>query len=304
MANRSPQARWNADCIPDQRGRLAVITGASSGIGVETARVLAQKNASVVLAVRNVAKGEEVAQSMRQQSASANVTVRELELSSLASITTFAKQLARDYTRVDILVNNAGVMMCPYATTQDGFEIQFGTNHLGHFALTLQLLPLLKNAQDSRVVNVSSLAHKRGKLALDDLNWNRRKYSTVQAYCDSKLANLYFTYEMARKLGAEADAPKVTAAHPGWTATDLQRHLGIFKHLNPIFGQSIPMGALPTLRAAFDDDAPSGSYFGPEKFLEQSGHPIKVRSTPRSHDTAAARKLWELSEEMTGIRFQ
>lgn len=281
-----------------------MITGASSGIGMEAARVLAQKNASVVLAVRNVAKGEEVARSIRQQSAATDVAVRELELSSLASITTFANNLARDHTRVDILINNAGVMMCPYATTQDGFEIQFGTNHLGHFALTLQLLPLLKNAPESRVVNVSSLAHKRGKLALDDLNWSKRKYSTVQAYCDSKLANLYFTYELARKLGAEGGNLKVTAAHPGWTATELQRHLGIFKHLNPLFGQSVPMGALPTLRAAIDEEAVSGSYFGPEKFLEQNGHPVKVRSTTRSHDTAAARTLWELSEQMTEIPFR
>jgi NAD(P)-dependent dehydrogenase (short-subunit alcohol dehydrogenase family) len=304
MATNAPKAPWNADHIPDQGGRLAVVTGASSGIGMEAARILAHKNARVVLAVRNVAKGEEVAKSIRQRTAALDVTVRELELSSLASINAFVESLARDHQRVDILINNAGVMMCPYATTRDGFEIQFGTNHLGHFALTLQLLPLLKKSKGSRVVNVSSLAHKRGNLALDDLNWNKRKYKTVQAYCDSKLANLYFTYELARKLGTEGDNPKVTAAHPGWTATDLQRHLGIFKHLNPIFGQSIPMGALPTLRAAFDDEAPSGSYFGPEKFLEQSGHPIKVRSHPRSHDTAVARKLWQLSEEMTGIQFQ
>lgn len=303
MTDKSAMASWNADHIPDQDGRLAVITGASSGIGMEAARMLAQKNARVVLAVRNLAKGEQVAKSIRQQFATADITVRELELSSLASVNAFAEALARDHKSLDLLINNAGVMMCPYAQTQDGFEIQFGTNHIGHFALTLQLLPLLKKAKGSRVVVVSSLAHKRGKLDLSDLDWTRRKYSTVQAYCDSKLANLYFTYELARKLEAEGGNPTVTAAHPGWTATDLQRHLGVFKYLNGVFGQSMAMGALPTLRAAIDDDASPGDYFGPEKFLEQNGFPVKVRSTPRSHDTEAARTLWKLSEEMTGMTY-
>ncbi len=293
---------WNADQIPDQSGRLAVITGATSGIGMEAARVLAQKQAKVILAVRNVAKGEDVAKAIRTQAPAAEVSVRELDLSSLASIQRFAEALAGDRRRLDLLINNAGVMMCPYAQTRDGFEIQFGTNHLGHFALTLRLLPLLAQARDSRVVTVSSLAHKRGKLDFSDLGWSRRRYSTVQAYCDSKLANLYFTYELARRIEAAGANPKVTAAHPGWTATDLQRHLGIFKHLNPLFGQSIVMGALPTLRAAIDDAEP-GDYFGPDGFLEQKGHPVAVRSTALARNADAARRLWSLSEEMTGLRY-
>ncbi|HEY6130936.1 MAG TPA: oxidoreductase [Halioglobus sp.] len=297
------KSRWTVDNIPDQRGRIALVTGASSGIGMAAARVLAQKSATVILAVRNLAKGKAVAETIRGQFANADVVVRELDLASLASIATFADAIRREYTRLDLLIDNAGVMMCPYEKTRDGFEIQFGTNHLGHFALTLQLLPLLKKTPGSRVVVVSSLAHRRGKLDFSDLNWSTRKYRTVQAYCDTKLANLYFTYELARKLEMEGNNPKVTAAHPGWTATELQRHLGVFEWLNHVFGQSMAMGALPTLRAAIDDEASPGDYFGPEKFLEQRGYPVHVRSTARSHDLETARRLWNASEALTGINY-
>jgi NAD(P)-dependent dehydrogenase (short-subunit alcohol dehydrogenase family) len=302
MPSKNPlQSKWTVDQIADQRDRVAVITGASSGIGMEAASILAQKNAKVILAVRNIAKGEQVADSIRRQYANADVSVRELELCSLDSIKACADSMLRAYQRLDLLIDNAGVMMCPYAKTKDGFEIQFGTNHLGHFALTLRLLPLLKKTQGSRVVLVSSQAHKRGKLDFSDLNWTQRKYSTVQAYSDSKLANLYFTYELARKLKAEGNNPMVTAAHPGWTTTELQRHMGRFKFLNNVFGQGSSMGALPTLRAALDPAASSGDYFGPDKFFELHGHPVKVKSTARSHDADAARELWRKSEEMTGM---
>jgi len=295
------KTQWDADNIPNQSGRIVVITGASSGIGKEAARVLAQKNAKVIIAVRNVAKGQDIADSIQKQFSEADITVCELDLSSLESTRTFAESIIRDYQHLDILINNAGIMMCPYAQTRDGFEIQFGTNHLGHFALTLQLLPLLKKTKGSRVVVVSSAAHKRGNLGFTDLKWTTRKYNTSQAYCDAKLANLYFTYELARKLETEGNNPKVTAAHPGWTATELQRHSGALNFLNHFFAQSIAMGTLPTLRAAIDHDASPGDYFGPEKFYEMRGYPIKVESTTRSHDIEAARELWKLSEEMTGL---
>jgi NAD(P)-dependent dehydrogenase (short-subunit alcohol dehydrogenase family) len=297
----SLQSKWTAEQIPDQSGRIAVVTGASSGIGMEAARVLAKKNVKVILAVRNVVKGNEVADSIRKTYPKADVTVRELELSSLKSINSFSDAIVRVCPRLDLLIDNAGVMMCPYSTTRDGFEIQFGTNHLGHFALTLRLLPLLKKTQGSRVVLVSSLAHRRGKLDFSDLNWTARKYNPAQAYSDSKLANLYFTYELARKLEKQGNNPIITAAHPGWTTTDLQRHMGRFKFLNNVFGQNTELGALPTLRAALDPSASSGDYFGPERFFELHGHPIKVKSTALSHDAGAARELWRKSEEMTGI---
>lgn len=298
-----PKTEWDVDAIPNQNGRIVVITGASSGIGKETARVLAHKNAKVIIAVRDVTKGQDVARAIQKQFAAADITVRELDLSSLESIKVFAESMNRAYQRLDLLINNAGIMMCPFAKTRDGFEVQFGTNHLGHFALTLQLLPLLKNSAESRVVVVASLAHKRGKLDFSDLNWAKRKYNTGQAYCDSKLANLLFAYELGRKLKAEGNNPKVTAAHPGWTATELQRHSGLLGFLNHIFAQKIAMGTLPTLRAAVDDNAVSGDYFGPGKFSEMRGYPIKVESTALSHDIEAARTLWELSEAMTGIKY-
>ena len=284
------------------QNKTILITGATAGIGEVTALELARTGATVVGVGRNPAKCAAVADRIRQATGNSRVEFLVADLSVQAQVRRLAAEVCQTYDRLDLLINNAGVMMCPYAQTRDGFEIQFGTNHLGHFALTLRLLPLLAQARDSRVVTVSSLAHKRGKLDFSDLGWSRRRYSTVQAYCDSKLANLYFTYELARRIEAAGANPKVTAAHPGWTATDLQRHLGIFKHLNPLFGQSIVMGALPTLRAAIDDAEP-GDYFGPDGFLEQKGHPVEVRSTALARNAEAARRLWSLSEEMTGLRY-
>jgi len=298
------KAKWNVANIPDQKDRLVVITGSSSGIGKETARVLAGKHASVIIAARNLKKAQGVADAILGEFAKADVTVRELDLSDLASVEKFADSVARDHDRLDVLINNAGVMMCPYSKTQDGFEIQFGTNHLGHFALTAHLLPLLKKTKGSRIVNLSSLAHKGGDLDFSDLNWEKRKYRTTKAYSDSKLSNLYFTYELARKLNKGDNHPIVTAAHPGWTETDLQRHSGAFSFLNRFFAQGTDLGALPTLRAAFDKDAKSGDFFGPSKFFEMHGAPVKVKSNPRSHDVNAARELWEHSEKMTGATCQ
>ncbi|MCG8443366.1 MAG: short chain dehydrogenase, partial [Caulobacterales bacterium] len=199
---------------------------------------------------------------------------------------------------------NAGVMVPPYAKTEDGFELQFGTNHLGHFALTGRLLGALKAAAGSRLVVVSSLAHRYGGLDFADLAWESRPYSARRAYCDSKLANLLFAHELARRLeAAGANAPRVTAAHPGWTSTDLQRHASSFRFLNIFFGQDIRAGALPTLRAAFDPDARAGDYFGPSRHFEMHGPPVTVRSNARSRDEDAARRLWEISEELTGVAY-
>jgi NAD(P)-dependent dehydrogenase (short-subunit alcohol dehydrogenase family) len=193
---------------------------------------------------------------------------------------------------LDLLVANAVVMFPPYGKTEDGFELQFGINHLGHFALVGRLLPLLGSTRGARLIIVSSLAHRGGKLDFADLNRESRKFNAQQAYCDSKLANLLFAYELTRRLNDAGQTLGVTAAHPGWTRTELQRHAGIFRALNPIFSQVAEVGALPSLRAAFDPAAKSGDYFGPSGALEMRGPPVKVGSNARSHDRALAQTLW------------
>ncbi len=298
-----PEQPWSADDIPGQSGRVAIVTGASSGIGLEAARVLAHKGARVIIAARDEAKGQRAVDSILRDHSEAQVELHHLDLADLASVRTFADAFLAREERLDLLINNAGIMMCPFARTSDGFEIQFGTNHLGHFALTGQLLPLLKQNRDSRIVMVSSAAHHRGKLDLADLNWESRKYKTVQAYCDSKLANLLFTLELARKLGEANNTPLVTAAHPGWSRTDLQRHVGIIRWLGYFMGQDQAMGALPTLRAAVDQAAAPGDYFGPGGRREMKGPPVKVEPAASARDSATARELWRISEELTGVQY-
>jgi NAD(P)-dependent dehydrogenase (short-subunit alcohol dehydrogenase family) len=295
--------KWDVSRIANQRGRVIIVTGSTSGIGKETTRVLAKKNGTVILAVRNVKKGEGVADEIRQEYAAADVSVRELDLASLESVRAFAKSINRDYDRLDVLINNAGIMMCPFSKTDDGFEIQMGTNHLGHFALTGLLMPLLEKTEGSRVVAVSSGAHSFGNIDLSDLNWEERDYNTQRAYGDSKLANLYFTYELGQRQQSNGNNPRVTAAHPGWTATDLQRHSGLMRFLNVFFAQSVEMGALPTLRAAFDEDAESGGFYGPEGMFHMRGYPVVQDSSELSHDERIAQELWRVSEEMTGVRY-
>ncbi|GAB4417826.1 MAG: SDR family NAD(P)-dependent oxidoreductase [Bacteroidia bacterium] len=294
---------WNTDSIPDLHGRIAIVTGATSGLGKETARVLAGKGAQVVMAVRNTQKGDAVADEIRRQFPHAAIEVSALDLASLASVRRFSDAFAAGHARLDLLVNNAGIMMCPFDRTEDGFEIQMGTNHLGHFALTGYLLPLLRQTPGARIVATSSVAHRRGNIDLGDIGWEKRKYDTVQAYGDSKIANLYFAYAFARKFAADPSAPLITAAHPGWTRTELQRHSGVFMFLNRFFAQDADMGALPTLRAAFDPAARSGDYYGPSGWMELQGYPVKVASNKRSHDADAAARLWQLSETLTGVAY-
>ena len=295
--------KWDNSNIPDQKGRVAVVTGSSSGIGYQTARVLADKNATVIIAVRNMHKGDAAAGKIREGNKEADLTVMELDLACLGSVRRFSESFKKNHSRLDLLINNAGVMMSPYSKTADGFELQFGTNHLGHFALTGHLLDLLISTEGSRVVNVSSFVEKRGNINFGDLSWEKRKYKTQQAYCDSKIANIYFTYELQRKLKEKNHRTLVTASHPGWTATELQRHTGIINFLNPFFAQDITMGALPTLYAALGPDVKSGDYFGPSGFMEVKGYPKKVKSNKLSHNKEIAKKLWKVSEELTGIAY-
>lgn len=294
---------WTTDKIPDQSGRNVVITGATSGIGKEAARVLAGKNANVIIGARNMEKAEGVLAEIRSEVPGASVTAHALDLADLRSVEAFARILTTDLNKLDVLINNAGIMMCPFAETADGHEIQFGTNHLGHFALTGYLLPLLKKTPCSRIVVLSSMAHKAGQLDLSDLNWKSRAYNKTRAYSDSKLANLYFALELAKRLEGSGSTPLVTAAHPGWTATELQRHSGVAGFLNNFFAQGVEKGALPTLRAGFDDDVQPGDYFGPSGFLEMQGHPVKVAPNSRARDPITAQELWRLSEELTGVTY-
>ncbi|MGI9533660.1 MAG: SDR family NAD(P)-dependent oxidoreductase [Thermodesulfobacteriota bacterium] len=295
--------KWTAENIPDQKGRVAIVTGSSSGIGYEAARVLANKNAEVIIAVRNKEKGDKAIQKIKEQNQNADIKLMLLDLASLKSIRNFAEEFKKKYTRLDLLINNAGVMMPPYSKTEDGFELQLGTNHLGHFALTGLLFELIKNTTGSRIVNVSSYAHNFGNINFDDLNWEKRKYNTQRAYGDSKLANLYFIYELQDRLAKSGSNPMVTAAHPGWTATELQRHSGLIRFLNNFFAMQIEQGALPTLRAALEENAQSGDFYGPDGFMEWRGYPVKVGSNKLSHDKEIAKKLWDVSEELTDVRF-
>ncbi|MFK7774247.1 MAG: oxidoreductase [Saprospiraceae bacterium] len=296
-------SKWNANNIPNQNGKVVIITGATSGLGKEATKVLSGKNATVVMAVRNIEKGKSVAQEISQTFPHAIIDVRKLELHSLKSIQSFAEGVKSSYDRLDILINNAGVMACPFSKTEDGFEIQMGVNHLGHFALTGHLMPLLKKTKAARIVATSSLAHRQGVIDFKDINWETRTYATAKAYGDSKLANLYFTYELARKLKGDSAAPIVTSAHPGWTSTDLQRHSLLFRVLNPIFSQNVENGVLPTLRAAIDETAQPGDYYGPSGFMEAKGAPILVKSNKMSHHEVNAKRLWDLSEKMTGVQY-
>ncbi len=294
---------WTTDNISDQQGNVVVITGADSGIGFEAARVLADKNAMVIAAARNQNKGEKAVQKINDQVKNTDVSLMLIDLASLESVKHFAEEFKKKYNRLDILINNAGVMVPPYSKTEEGFELQFGVNHLGHFALTALLFDLIRSTSNPRIVNVSSNAHKMGRIDFDDLNWEKRKYNASKAYGDSKLANLYFTYELRDRLQQKNLQVKVTAAHPGWTATNLQRHSSIMEFMNKIFAMSVEKGTLPILRAAVDKDAQSGDYFGPDGFMEMTGYPAKVESNKLSHSKERAEKLWEVSEKMTGINF-
>ena len=294
--------RWSADNIPSQEGKVIIVTGSSSGIGYEAARVLANKGAEVIIAVRNEEKGNTALGKIKDQNANAKVKLMLLDLADLASVKEFADSFRKEYSKLDVLVNNAGVMMPPYGKTKDGFELQIGTNHLGHFALTGHLIEILRKTPNSRVVNVSSIAHTRGNIDFTDLNWENRKYNAMSAYGDSKIANLYFSYELRDRLNSNGN-PIITEAHPGWTATELQRHSGLFSFLNNFLAMPIEQGTLPTLRAATDQRVASGDYFGPDKFKEWRGYPIKVQSNKLSHDKEIAKKLWNVSEDLTGVKY-
>ena len=294
---------WTFADIPDQTGRTAIVTGANTGIGLETARMLALRGATVVLACRSAEKGEAARARIQAEEPAGSVTFAALDLSDLDSVAAFAGAFADTHDRLDLLINNAGVMVPPLGRTKQGFELQIGTNHLGHFALTARLLPLVERTAGARIVVVSSSAQRAGRIDFDDLSWERRPYSAIAAYGQSKLANMMFALELARRLAAAGSEVRATAAHPGWTATDLQRTLGIARFFNPLFAMKPQGGALPTLRAAVDPAAVSGSYWGPSRFFELNGPPVAAHIPEGARDAAVAARLWELSERLTGVTF-
>lgn len=294
--------KWTLDQMPDQTGRVAIVTGANTGIGFETAAALAAKNTVVVLACRNKGKAKDAMERIRERTPSADLDFIELDLASLASVERFAASYRGGHDRLDLLINNAGVMIPPLGHTEDGFELQFGCNHLGHFALTGRIMDLLEATEGARVVNVSSMAHGYGTMDFDNLN-AERSYDKMPAYGQSKLANLLFTFELQRRLVSAASKVLATAAHPGWTGTDLQRHSSMIGFLNHVFAQSPPMGALPTLRAATDPQTQGGDYYGPKGFYEMRGYPKKVDTTATAKNEEDASRLWKVSEELTGVAF-
>ncbi len=338
MTQRSAaREHWTARDVPDQHGRVAVITGASSGIGLAAARVLAEHGATVVLAGRDPDRisaaadrvragvaadgpahdGPEPEAPVRERTAQegtaqeGTVQTLQLDLASLKSVGQAAAEISDRFPQLDLLINNAGVMMPPYGTTEDGFELQIGTNHLGHFALTGLLLGRMLRVPGSRVVTVSSNGHRAGRINLGDLQ-SSRHYRKTSAYAQSKLANLMFTYQLQKRLSA-AGAPTIAvAAHPGTAQTELTRHLSSVSNvvLSPRLGrlnswlvQDAAMGALPTLRAATDPAVVGGTYYGPAGLAQLTGYPVRVRSSGRSHNATAARQLWAESERLTGVSY-
>ncbi len=302
-------SRWTADDIPDQAGRLAVVTGANSGLGLITARELARAGATVVLACRDTGRGEHALSQIRAAAPGADVSVGALDLADLGSVRAFAERFAAEHDRLDLLINNAGVMAPPRRLTADGFESQLGTNHLGHFALTGLLLGRLLAAPQPRVVTLSSGAHRIGRINFDDLQGERR-YNNWRAYGQSKLANLMFCFELDRRATAAGTPLLSIAAHPGYAATNLQfagprfHERAIMVITNRVFAQSAEMGALPTLYAATAADLPGGSFVGPDGFMEQRGHPHLVTAAGKAYDQDAWRRLWDVSEELTCVRWE
>jgi NAD(P)-dependent dehydrogenase (short-subunit alcohol dehydrogenase family) len=302
--------KWTAEQIPDQRGRTVVVTGANSGLGLVTARELARAGASVVLACRNLEKGDRALAELRDAVPGAQARLAELDLADLASVRAFAQRLAGEQDSLDLLINNAGVMAPPRRTTADGFESQFGTNHLGHFALTGLLLDLLGAGSAPRVVTLSSSAHRMGRLKFDDLQ-RERHYNNWLAYGQSKLANLMFCFELQRRATAAGSPLRSLAAHPGYAATNLQfaGPARLYEKVpmmlaNKLYAQSADMGALPTLYAATVADLPGGTFIGPDGIGEGRGHPRVVTGTGRAYDEDAWRRLWAASEEMTGVHYE
>lgn len=311
--NSTGKAPWTAKQIPSQSNKIVVVTG-TGGLGYETALELSRAGAEVILAGRNPAKGAESVQKILAQAPQAKIRFEELDLADLTSVQAFSAKMKSQLSRIDILVNNAGVMAPPQRrTTKDGFELQFGTNFLGHYALTAQLLPLLIAANGARVVNVASVASMLGKFDFTDLNYERQTYNPMKVYGQSKLANLIFSLELQRQSDKHGWKISSIASHPGFSTTDLMangpgtdslKSKLIRAVVSPLVGQPPPAGALPSLFAAVSPDAKPGHYYGPDKFFEMNGHPTEAKIRAPARDTETARKLWDAAEKLTHASFR
>lgn len=300
-------ARFEFEKIPSQKGRIAIVTGANIGLGYETALAFAQKDLKVIMACRNTQKGEQAKKQILEQAPGADLEVMELDLSRMASVRSFSENFLRQYDRLDLLVNNAGIMMTPYSETEDGFELQFATNYLGHFLLTGLLIDTIFKTPESRVVSLSSGAHKFGKINFDDLH-GRKDYSPTAAYGQSKLACLMFAYELQRRIDKSGAGTLSLAAHPGVSWTNLMQHLPklvqkIGPALAPIFSHPPKDGAEPTLLAALGNGVRGGEYFGPDGWQEMKGRAARVDSNSLSKNENIAKRLWEVSEDLTRVRY-
>jgi NAD(P)-dependent dehydrogenase (short-subunit alcohol dehydrogenase family) len=302
---------WTIQNIPALTGKVVIVTGGNSGLGYESVKALAMKDAEVILASRSLEKGEEARMAILQAVPEGKIQVMQLDLGDLESVRAFTADFKKKHKRLDILLNNAGIMMTPYFKTKDGFEGQFGTNHLGHFALTGLLFDLIRITPGSRIVNVSSGAHRNGVMDFDNLQYEDGKgYTPGKAYGRSKIANLLFTYELQRKLEASGSDTIALAAHPGLAMTNLARHMEgrlLFKILIPLFksmAQDQAMGALPQLRASVDPGVKGSEYYGPDGKREWKGYPVVVQSNEASHNRQDAARLWEESERLTGVKFE
>jgi NAD(P)-dependent dehydrogenase (short-subunit alcohol dehydrogenase family) len=302
---------WTTSDIPDLTGKIIIVTGANSGIGWISTKEFARNGAQVIMACRNANKATAAADAIQAEIPNAKLDIMALDLSSLASIRSFAVNFQEKYDTLDILLNNAGIMMVPYGTTEDGFERQQGTNHFGHFALTGLLLPTILKTPGARVVNVSSNGHKMGKMDFDNLMYEGGKgYSPTKAYMRSKLENLLFTYELQRRFTQHGINAQALAAHPGGSDTNLATHLlnswfmkAVKAVVYPLFVQSAEMGALPNIRASVDPSLQGGQYVGPKGFQELKGYPVVVPSNKASHNLEDAKQLWDISEQLTGVSY-
>ncbi|MGW8316597.1 MAG: oxidoreductase [Bacteroidales bacterium] len=304
------EEKWTTANMPDLKGKVIIVTGGNSGLGLESVKAFAMKGADVILATRSVQKGEEARIEILKAVPEGRIEVMELDLGDLKSVKGFASTFQKKYERLDVLLNNAGIMMSPYFRTKDGFEGQFGTNHLGHFALTGSLMGILLETPGSRIVNVSSGAHKRGEMDFENLQFEEGEgYTPSRAYGRSKLSNLLFTYELQRRLVAAGKETIALAAHPGVARTNLGRYMEgkfLYRLLYPVFiwiSQDQDRGALPQIRAAVDPNVKGGEYFGPDGRNEMKGYPVRVPSNEASHNLSDAAKLWEVSEKLTGVTF-
>lgn len=296
---------WSVDQIPSQDGKNIIITGANSGIGFEAAKLLASNKGHIIMACRDLTRAKKAKDKILEEHPDASIAIFQLDLASLQSVDSFVEEIKKHYKKIDTLLNNAGVMTPPYSKTEDGLELQFGVNHIGHFSLTLQLLPLIEQSNDPRIVNVASIAHKFGNIKISSFYYRpSNNYKKNAAYAQSKLANLLFTYALDRKL-TRLDRPvKVMAAHPGISSTNLGRHSKLLslrgiRSLVNLFNQSSYMGSLPSVRACTDLHAESKDYYGPAKFFEIKGKPVKVSSTKRSHSKELQELLWDESVRIT-----